>query len=394
MTDRWTPPPDSSMEDEAGHVDAARDSERLLRALRVAVPVEAAEKVAARRRVLIQAIGKEIERVPTRIARQELRRRWIVGGLAAIALVSVGLAGASLFGIGAPTAQRDGAPRPALQSRDDGRREDARQTPADGLAMVTLTTRAGSRDDVFSVGQELSVHRGEHVSARLPGSTELRFEADASIGRLQLSQLGRLDQSLFVKSGALSVDVPTDGTERRSFTVITPHARVEVKGTQFRVLVSEGVDAHTAVSVERGSVAVSWLGGHTLLTRGQTWDSKDLEHPEPDRSSAVPDRYRAVPDRSHTVPTHGVAAHSSDSTNERLHPRVRVQSTSSEETAVVSTLAQQNALIERAMSAEKLGQLSRAAALYDKLITEFPESPLRATALSERRRVLERMGNL
>ncbi|HXS18098.1 MAG TPA: FecR domain-containing protein, partial [Polyangiaceae bacterium] len=312
MNDRRTHPPDGS-EPRGGsgeHPGDARESERLLRALRGAVPVETAEKVAARRRVLVAAIGREIEAVPARIARQERRRRWLRSASVAAATLVLTLTGTTLW--------RAGWGEPAevaqLETSD---------TPSEGQALVTLITPHGTRQDVLSTGQELTVARGEKVDAQLPGATRFHFEplvnhepqvnheplvnheaqgsreaqvqalngkqqgatplhsAQGSLGEqavLQLSQLRKQNQSLFVKSGVLSVDVPENKAMRRLVTVVTPHARVEVKGTQFQVQVSEGAGAHTSVSVSRGSVSVSWLGGHTLLTRGQTWDSQNMTH--------------------------------------------------------------------------------------------------------------------
>jgi len=265
--------------------DELRDSERLLRALRGAVPVEAPEKVAARRNVLVAAISREIEAVPTRIAKQERRRRWLRTASVAAATLALTLSGTALW-------QATWGEAHGVAQLEVG------NAPSDGQALVTLITTHGTRQDTLSTGQELTVGRNEQVDALLPGATRIQFEPLALIepradhqsaeqATLQLNQLKELNQSLFVKAGSLSVDVPESRPSRRLVTVVTPHARVEVKGTQFQVQVSDGTNAHTRVSVSRGSVLVSWLGGHTLLSRGQTWDSKSLSH-APKASIAEP----------------------------------------------------------------------------------------------------------
>lgn len=413
MTDRRPPSGREEADESTRRADESRESERLLRALRGAVPVEAPEKVAARRRELVAAISREIEAVPARIARQERRRRWLRGALIAAATFALTWTGTALW----QTFQGQTSEAAQLEGGD---------APNDGQALVTLITQHGTRQDMLSTGQDLTVGRGEQVDAMLPGATRIQFAplveseppADhPSVGQavLQLNQLQQLNQSLFVKSGALSVDVPESKPSRRLVTVVTPHARVEVKGTQFQVRVSEGASAHTSVSVSRGAVLVSWLGGHTLLTRGQTWRSPGVAQP-PQSSTAEP-RERDAPSNSLASPggaqpkgheTHRATTASKGAGTERPAvqtsasasfrsnaddpPQTPVKNGSADGSAE-STLGAQNALLQRAMDAEKSGNWHRAAELYDRLIVEHPDSPLRATALSERRRMLQRLGH-
>jgi hypothetical protein len=56
---------------------------------------------------------------------------------------------------------------------------------------------------------------------------------------------------------------------------------------------------------------------------------------------------------------------------------------------VTSTLSRQNALLEAALLAEKRGDRARAEALVDRLLHEYPQSPLRGSAQAVKKRLSE-----
>jgi outer membrane protein assembly factor BamD (BamD/ComL family) len=59
-----------------------------------------------------------------------------------------------------------------------------------------------------------------------------------------------------------------------------------------------------------------------------------------------------------------------------------------------STLAEENALLEHAMTASRAGHSERAVSLLDEHLAKYPDSQLARNAELERLRALERAGNL
>jgi len=375
---------------------SSEDSERLLRALRVAVPVEDPTRVSARRNFLVNVIEREIKNTPRRIKQQERRLRWSRIGLAAAAVLLV--AGAGNFAVKYQA--------PLVSSGV----EDASGTDgvAEGRAKVTLHDNSTNRSQILTVGQELALNSGQTLHAELPGRTQLELEPlgrtkDAGVKLLHLS---KTEQTLFVTAGKLLVDVPESSGFRRHVTVITPQAKVEVKGTKFTVDVhQEAAKQWTIVGVERGEVLVTWLGGHQLLQAGQQWNSatssgqrgdttppveKENSTSSSERSTQLATR-KQEPDHAKVRPTPEPKAAS------RAATLVEVQATevvgeSSKSIADPSsvnrsTLSQQNRLLERAIQAQRAENYSKATELFDELLFKYPDSPLRSIAITEKRRI-------
>lgn len=364
---------------------SSSESQRLLRALRVAVPVEDPDRVAARRNFLVNVIEREIRNTPARITRQDRRLKWSRVGLAAAAVLLATWAG------GVALQDRAGseiATSPDVTTGIDG--------VAEGKAKITLHDGSGDQSQVLSVGQELALRNEQSIRAELPGHTQLQLQPIASEkeAQVKLLHLSKADQTLFVTAGKLFVDVPEQSTFRRHVTVITPQAKVEVKGTRFTVNVHrEASKQWTDVDVERGEVLVTWLGGHQLLRAGQEWSSAKSSGSTTDevgntRDFAEQDTPVAradVPKRQlvHVVRRKPSAAHvqQAESTSDGRSAIADLPSSSA------STLSQQNQLLERAIQAQRSGNFSEAGQLFDELLLKYPDSPLRSTALAEKRRI-------
>jgi len=377
------------------------DSQRLLRALRGAVPVEDAQRVAARRDKLIAVIGREIAQTPGRIVKQERKQRWLRFAMA--------VAAATVFTLGSVwTWQHATHSSKVARAGEDSFPE--RDVP-EGKALVTLRSGANTQDQWMVTGQQLALHGEEVLSAKLPGETQIEFKVSGAEGsaQLELNRLGQADQSLFVKSGELSVNVPENtmlggtvpaGTrERRHVMVVTPNAKVEVKGTKFTVKVLDtGKEAQTEVTVQRGRVLVSWLGGQTMLTTGEQWKSHHSARSAGADSSGAGSTV-ATSDQQAADPR--VVQNSARQGSVELNRSVelnqqRTNSVTPPQDAALartSTLGEQNLLMEQALVAQKRGNLKEAIELYDDLLRQYPDSPLRSTALSEKRRLVSVVHN-
>jgi hypothetical protein len=157
-------------------------------------------------------------------------------------------------------------------------------------------------------------------------------------------------------------------------TVISPHLKIAVTGTRFVVIAEV---ERSCVSVEEGSVAVAYIDKSptVALHAGQALSSdgiacggvdqalKSLEAPDAER----PDLLRL--DELPTTPGRGSSG----------KPRGSASTS--------STLAEQNALLELAISARRGARYREARSTLRDLLRRFPETPLRAAAEEELKRV-------
>ena len=390
MTAPHLPKGHGPLEDDAngGH----RDSERLLRALRVAVPVEKPERVAARRQALIEAIGREIEQTPERVRRRERLRAFKRAAAACSVAAAISLVGGGTFLF----LQRSEAHNASSFVRTVSNSPGDKGVVPEGRALITVEGASNESEQMMIAGQELSLEGQQRLSGELPGSTQIRLEPipGAPQAHLKLTHLDTLEQSLFMLSGHLAVDVPESRTDRRHVVIVTPDARVEVKGTKFSVdVLGDGSERHTKVRVARGQVLVTWLFGKRLLHAGDEWVSPSGRESEPTPvAQEVGDDRIETQDRSpreqQVVPTKKVRQ---AVTSKRMGSIKSEKPNDVVSSGATSTLAEQNRLLERAVLAQQSGQSELALQLVDELISAYPDSPLRSTALSERRRILSEL---
>ncbi len=352
------------------------------------LPVEDSGLVEARRAALVDVISRAIAEVP---AERRRRRLWAMSGrftLAAAVLLAVGAL--STF-----VAVR-------LSSGDGGYTTAAREPSTNGLAHVerfdTATDHAASSATVGEAST-LVTSSSERLVATLPGSTVVEV---APRSRVILARLPAASQELILDRGVVSVDVPemhpgahgsTDPSKRR-VRVTTPEAVVEVKGTQFDVTVADAPSGGevTTVRVKRGRVLVTEGARRTLVGAGETWTSAPLytgsDDPRAHGSStsnapADPSGARAKTNVRKTIRP------SASSTDARPASTPGDGQNTARPEGNASTLAEQNRLLEAAVAAERQGNATEASRLLRSLLTRFPDSPHRASALS-RLRDLER----
>lgn len=344
-----------------------------LRLLAGAIPVEDPAHVEARRSALTSAIADEITREAERAIFRSRRRRWLVGAGAA-ALVAV--ATLAFLGI-----------RGALDVEDRAARG-ANGTVAD-VALVVRAAGAShtlarpgeplAKGASLNPGAVLVTEASTDLSLELAGRTTLDVGAET---HLELTRLAATEQAFVLRRGALRVDVPHPaGLGVRRVEVLTPEARVRVKGTRFGVEVrSSGTPLveYTRVWVERGSVEVTAGGRSLLLNPGESWrsDATPPLTPEAPRSDAPPALEDAPPDNAPSAASSSRAPRTSTSVGTK-------RTGAGAELDDASTLAAQNRLFEEALAAERAGRLDVAEAKLLELLARYPTSPLRAAARTE-----------
>jgi len=321
--------------------------------------VDDADTAARRRERIVDRLLWLQDALPRRDAR---RRRWQGALLVAAALVGVALvAGALRVSDVSGTAARAEAPageRVVVQSLQ-------------GLVEVS---GAGAREVVgaapraLAPDERLQTHPSAFARVGLPSG------ARVSVGEGTLvaarSQAAHGAEELRVTQGSVDVQVPKLAPGR-GFLVRTPDAIVTVRGTRFRVVVSEAAKRwSTRVDVSEGVVTVESGGKTVELRAGDLWSSS----PPPEPAAAA-------------VPSGPPADVAGTGTGD-------VTASSSRRGALLpSTLAEENELLRQAMAAARANDHARAAALFDDFLVRHARSPLAENAAVERLRALSRLGD-
>lgn len=386
---KWTPLVDATLETGEEPSAPALDAMRIvLPGASSPVPVEDAEHVELRRPALVDAISRAIAEVP---AERRRRRLWTMSGrfvLAAAVLFAVGAASTfvavrmsngSAVAVGAGTAAQGELAR--IERFD-----------ADAVHAATSATVGEASTLVTSAS--------ERLVATLPGHTVVEV---APRSRVILARLPVASQELILDRGIVSVDVPEaaapergpepGGSEpsRRRVRVTTPEAVVEVKGTQFDVVVADapGGGEVTTVKVKRGRVLVTEGARRTFVGAGETWTSAPLYGA---RGGAAPRDAGAASGEARHGPRSDerTAAAQAPSRPVAAAQNPTLSSDGSADSPArggdpASTLAEQNRLLEAAVAAERQGNRREAARLLESLLARFPDSPHRASALSRLR---------
>ena len=234
-----------------GHDREPRDYARLAaRALEPPAIEPAGPGELGRRKQAVEALAAALQAR----SRKRLRRRRLlaVGGVAALALASVGL-----------LTTWSGTPVPAVQ------------------------VEGGS---ALQAGSVVRASRGRSVGLALATGTRVRLTG----GRLDLAELG-VRQRFVLQSGRFWAKVaPLTAGQR--FLVVTPDVEVEVRGTVFELFVvpprPECDGAATEVRVIEGLVTVRRNGRQWQIPAGQGWpgDCRPPATPAVAPAAAVPER--------------------------------------------------------------------------------------------------------
>ena len=212
------------------------------------------------------------------------------------------------------------------------------------------------------VGETTSFEAGDEVSTTAEAFVSLevgRARVDVSSATIvKLLKVDPTDQAYQLNAGRIDISLPRVAGEQRSLQVRTPNALVEVRGTVFSVEVTRSDDGPiTTVQVTRGSVAVNAGSEAVVLKAGQSWSSFQSLPVHPSR---------AVHTATPPTESEGVGESKPDARRR------------------ISSLAEQNRLFGRALSAREHGEHAQAVRLFDEFIRSYPNSPLLTTARSQR----------
>jgi hypothetical protein len=283
---------------------------------------------------------------------------------------------------------------------------------ATGAAAAWLVLRPGTlpdQDAIATLTSDRPVelrHQGSvqtSSSARLRTSDEVHTQSDATATailangasvEIEPDSTVRFDahggdypgQDLRLGAGTVSLRVPKLGT-RRTLSVVTPDARVTVRGTRFSVsFAANGARPGTQVQVTEGSVWVDHAGKEDVLAAGQSWSSRPglaaIASPEPTHDGEAHDGVPPSP-----APRTSAAANTGGDAREKMDASVAHHSAAAE-----STLAAENELYRSAAASIRAGQDARAVGLLETFLARFPRSLLAQSADVERLRALVRLG--
>ena len=287
------------------------------------------------------------------------RRRWMAGAaaIAAIVLAAVGLRGVLLGDRGAATLR--GARSTPYDVHVDGAGPDDIHHGAAGVPGASERLRAG--DHVTS--------RTGLVAVVVATGTRLTLDQGADLAVVEEGNA----QVFALRAGNVRADVAKLQQGER-FLVRTADTEVEVRGTSFRVeqvdVASEcRPDVHTRVIVFEGVVVVRHAGAEDRVKAGEQW-------PAPCAPTFAPAEIRTGREKSASLPG--------------LVPSAVAPLPSSPPAgaASVSKLAASNELFASAQAARRSGDPRAAVGLFEKLIAEYPSSPIVESATVERMRTL------
>jgi hypothetical protein len=234
------------------------------------------------------------------------------------------------------------------------------------------------------------------ATAVLASGANVQVEPDSTVRfDARTESTDGIGEALTLSHGTVVLSVPKLGPHRR-LSVLTPDARVTVRGTRFSVSVlGSGDRRETRVHVTDGSVWVDHAGKEDVLAAGQSWSSR----PEAARAAASPAVVAPRNDPATEVEPHTAIAATSrgpkprpadtEQHDDQMAPRPHDANPSPGGT---STLAAENELYRRAVAAARGGDDARAVGLLDVFLSRFPRSPLAQNAAVERFRALVRSG--
>jgi len=205
-------------------------------------------------------------------------------------------------------------------------------------------------------------------------------------GALSVIEQGAV-QRYSLDRGAIRLDVAKLGTAQR-FVLRTADAEIEVRGTSFHVAVMPDTAgcapaATTHVEVFEGVVVVRAFGDEATLRAGDMWPQcHSVVAPSTASTPAPPRAAIGAPDEG--APAVATAARQTPRT-----PTPRAPGTAQRAAPPTSSaLAAQNDLFSEAVTASRMGENTRAVALFDQFLAEYPGSSLAESATAQRMRLL------
>lgn len=317
----------------------ATESKRLLAVLRDRpVSIDPA-RTEARRAKQLPLLEARVREIAARRSRSRMRRI-VAGCFAAVAAMAV-------IGVAVHQLEKD----PGGVAGAELRAIEGHLSYGDGAA-----ERAVAQGDSLTLPVEGEVRtNGSEATLETSRGLRLHLESGARLGLSGLSRNG-LDGSVRLDQGQITCAVPKlhGGS---LFSVVTPNARIIVHGTRFSVRVdsAEAGVTRSCVRVTEGVVAVRHGAAEVMLRAGDEWgcEAKPSVSITPEPPARPP---RSIP-RGRVTP-----------------PPVR------------GTLAEETALLQGALAAERKGHPGAASVSAARLVARYPDSPLapEARALLDR----------
>jgi hypothetical protein len=297
-------------------------------------------------------------------ARHRTARRWATGLAAAVVV----LAGGVVLRLAAPP----GTSRPL----SSGNERD--------LTVLDEVIQESDGADAFLAGRPpMHLKRGMTLPAgiRLTSPSDAEVQLGSAAGMVMTMEKAAsmtvtdagATQRFALHTGAVRVHVaPLAHGER--FVIDTRDAEIEVHGTTFRVAVLPpdatcADPARTRISVAEGVVAVRSHADEVRLAAGSTWVSVCVAAPLAPTAVSVSTQTRAQ-------------------TAAPLRPMSGPRRTPAAAASSASLLADQNNLFAAAVRARNQGQGRAAVTWFDRLIHEYPASPLAESAAAQRMKIL------
>jgi ferric-dicitrate binding protein FerR (iron transport regulator) len=251
---------------------------------------------------------------------------------------------------------------------------------ASGARVLSATSSQPFLDgNALPTGEGLVTDETGSASLHLSTGTNLALEKN---GKLSFAEAGST-QRFVLGRGAVSAKV-TKLHKGERFIVTTPDAEVEVRGTAFRVALAEpgvqcGNGTRTRVYVSEGVVEVR-ANSHTVFVKpGETWPA-DCQLAAVAAAEDVP---TATAEADEPAPT------KSKHRRTRRHARHSAAVVpDAAEVAAASSLAEQNGLFHEGVAARRQGDSEAASEAFEKLVTNYPASPLAENAVVARMRGL------
>jgi hypothetical protein len=344
--------------------DEGSEVRRLLSVLRERPHSVDPERTLARREQALPHLRAHVRELAERRARMN-RRRLVVAAIAAfVGLVGLGVGLDRVYGAHGNTASIV-AVEGHLVHHDSG----ASRTVAEGERLA------------LPLQGELQTESGTPARLETSEGLEMRLEGGSRLGMTGLSATGT-EKSVELEQGQIGCHVPKlpGGSH---FSVVTPNARVVVHGTRFTVRVdsSEAGVTRTCVRVTDGVVAVQHASGEATLHAGEEWGCRVSES--------------ETADDARETGAEGVGA---SQPADEARPAVRAPRRGGSRAVLrdherddkrEGTLAEETALLQTALAAERKGQRTTATTAIMRLLSRYPDSPL----APEARTVLERVSH-
>lgn len=317
-------------------------------------------------------------------ARKSARWRWSSVAAAAVLALFIGSGGYAYTAgwLASPDAQSAHASGGANLRQVAGKVTATRHDGKNQVVGQDAAVRAG--DEISTAARAFASLEGEVARVELSGATTLR-----------LQRLERNTEVFHLKSGRVDVSVPELPGLEREVQVTTEDVVVTVHGTIFSVEVQQGeAGPVTNVEVSRGLVSVQKDRQRVMLSAGQRWSSLQPEQagPRVETTADAPEAPQPEALQPEAPPPQpGAAQLRASDVRAKLGPapvRPAPAATPS------SDLAEQNALFERALASRDRGDDRAAIVRLERLLSQYPTSPLRATAQVELRNARKRVQGL